>query len=203
MQGSSVLVVERDRIARDALVTGLRFVGAEVRGAKDAIEARSFPSHGTADVLILADDTTVTILTRRDPSSPGYLADEILLRPVAACRIVERVEALVQKRRDRQAPQLAIHGLHLDLESGVLSRDASSLRLAAIDRRLMAFFMRNTDRVHTRTQLLRRLWPSNSHVDERTVDVHVGRLRRALRRLACGHYLQTVRGSGYRFSAFA
>ena len=78
----------------------------------------------------------------------------------------------------------------------------STPRSGHTETRLLAFFIGLPEKVFSRAQLLQRLWPSNVRVEERTVDVHIRRLRLALEHLGCSRYIQTVRGSGYRFSVF-
>ena len=98
------------------------------------------------------------------------------------------------------------------LKFGALTLDVANARasfgelhaaLGQTETRLLAFFIGLPEKVFSRAQLLQRLWPSNVRVEERTVDVHIRRLRLALEMLGCSRYIQTVRGSGYRFSALS
>ena len=172
MQVSKVLVVDGDRAARDALVTCLKFVGVEAHGAENA-----------AAVL------------------PNYPIDDMLRRPIALSRVVERVESLIQERSFRRGVLLRFGALALDMAKKWVTAGDRSVELSHTETRLLAFFFAVPDRVFSRAQLLQRLWPSNARVEDRTVDVHIRRLRLALGRLGCAGYIQTVRGSGYRFSA--
>ena len=95
------------------------------------------------------------------------------------------------------------------IEAGQLRLDAAGHRvlcgeatvaLGPTEYRLMAFFITHAERVYTRSQLLDRVWGGNVYVEERTVDVHIRRLRKALEAFSCDGYVQTVRGAGYRFS---
>jgi two-component system phosphate regulon response regulator PhoB len=95
------------------------------------------------------------------------------------------------------------------MEAGVLRLDPASHRVMAGEQtvplgpteyRLLHFFMEHPERVYTRSQLLDRVWGGNVYVEERTVDVHIRRLRKALEPFACDGLVQTVRGAGYRFS---
>jgi len=215
MQVSKVLVVDGDRAARDALVACLKFVGMEAHGAEDAAAAQCWLKTGVADVLVLADEiadgmstdprASIIVLTRGD-TAPAVHAhfriDDTLRRPIALSRVVERVESLIEERKPRHDVILDFGALTLDVASGRASSGENQIALTHIETRLLAFFIGLPDKVFSRAQLMQRLWPSNVRVAERTVDVHIRRLRLALAHLDCAGYIQTVRCSGYRFSAF-
>jgi two-component system phosphate regulon response regulator PhoB len=212
---SKVLVVDGDRAARDALVTCLKFVGMDAHGAEDAAAAQCWLATDAADVLVLADEiaegvstdpwASIIVLMRADaaPASQArFRIDDLLRRPIALSRVVERVESLIEDRKLRRDVVLEFGGLSLDVASGCVSSGKQRIALAFVEARLLAFFIGLPDKVFSRAQLLQRLWPSNVRIAERTVDVHVRRLRLALAQLDCAGYIQTVRCSGYRFSAF-
>jgi two-component system phosphate regulon response regulator PhoB len=222
MQVSKVLVVDADRSVRDALVTCLRFVGLEAHGAADAAAARSWLSSADADVMVLSDQLTdgspgelsvgqdggsrAAIVMMTNGAATGrqtnYRADATLLRPVSVGRVVEQVETLLRARRSSDVALRFVFGtLSLDVAGSRLENCGDSVNLARTEARLLCFFMSYPDRVFSRSQLLERLWPSSVRVEERTVDVHIRRLRLLLETLGCADYVQTVRGSGYRFSA--
>jgi two-component system, OmpR family, phosphate regulon response regulator PhoB len=228
MQVSRVLVVDGNRATRDALVTCLQFVGVEAHGAECAVSARFWLASGGADVLVLADDpatnpseekfaelvqrcapandaigASVLWLVREGAAatpSPNYRVDETLCRPVAVGHVVQRIESLIDRRRERAPERLTFASLTLDVAAARLSLDGRELALGRTETRLLAFFMLKPERVFSRVQLLQRLWPANVRVAERTVDVHIRRLRAALAQLECADYIQTVRSAGYRFS---
>jgi len=150
-----------------------------------------------ASVLVLTRDGAVQRLL------PNYRADETLRRPVAVSRVVERVESLIDRRRRLGRIRIAFGDLTLDIAAGRAECADRSFVLGRTETRLLAFFMGLPDRVFSRAQLLQRLWPANVRVEERTVDVHIRRLRSALETIGCADYIQTVRGSGYRFSRHA
>jgi two-component system phosphate regulon response regulator PhoB len=222
MQVSKVLVVDGDRAARDALVTCLKFVGVEAHGAENAAAARFWLTTDIADVLVLSDElsdgapgdivvhgadspkASVLVLTRGTAAAvlPNYPIDDTLRRPIALSRVVERVESLIQERTFRRGVLLRFGALALDMANECATCGEQEVALGHTESRLLAFFIGLPDKVFSRTQLLQRLWPSSVRVEERTVDVHIRRLRLALERLGCARYIQTVRGSGYRFSAF-
>jgi two-component system phosphate regulon response regulator PhoB len=211
---SRVLVVDGDRAARDALVTCLKFVGMEAHGAEDAAEAQVWLKSAAADVLVLADEiagglstdsrASIVVLTRGGaaPTQPAFHVDDTIRRPIAPGRVVERIEWLIEERKFRRDAVLKFGELSLDVASGRAAAGGSQVALGHIETRLLAFFIGLPDKVFSRASLLHRLWPSNVRVAERTVDVHIRRLRLALANLGCAGYIQTVRCSGYRFSAF-
>ena len=90
--------------------------------------------------------------------------------------------------------------LELDPAGHRVSAEGAGVQLGPTEYRLLKFFMTHPDRVYSRTQLLDRVWGANVYVEERTVDVHVRRLRKALSASGADEYIQTVRGAGYRFS---
>ena len=200
MQGSKVLVVDGDRTARDALVTGLRFVGMEAHGAENAASARCWLQNADADVLVLADAIAPEFAEAGSLDPAQSLV--VLTRPTAVGRVVERIESMLGERAPCGETVLTFGVLTLDVEVGCVASGSNRVTLGNIETRLLAFFIGLPDKVVSRSQLLHRLWPANTRVAERTVDVYIGRLRVALGRLDCAGYLQTVRCSGYRFSAF-
>ncbi len=226
MQVSRVLVVDGDRAARDALVTCLKFVGVEAHGAENAAAARFWLTTGSADVLVLSDDlcdgapadiavhsggssknkASILVLTRavatHGQALASYPIDETIRRPVALSRVVERVESLLHERTLRSGMLLRFGGLALDAGGERATFGDLGVALGHTETRLLAFFIGQPDKVFSRAQLLQRLWPSSVRVEQRTVDVHIRRLRLSLAQLGCARYIQTVRGSGYRFSAF-
>ena len=223
MQVSKVLVVDGDRAQRDALVTCLQFVGVEAHGAECAASAQFWLSHDAADVIVFSDEiggglaelmercaqraeaanASILVLSRDGVAKrlpPNCHCDVMLRRPVAVSRVVERVESLIDQRRNAGGLRLTFGALTLEAAAARVTAGELSLQLGRTESRLLAFFMGLPDRVFSRAQLLQRLWPAGVRVEERTVDVHIRRLRSALQELGCADYIQTVRGSGYRFS---
>jgi DNA-binding response OmpR family regulator len=185
MQVSKVLVVEGDRAARDALVTCLKFVGMEAHGAENVTAARSWLTTACADVLVLSDElcdgapadivvhgadsakTCVLVLTHGTAAAiqSNYPIDDLLRRPIAVSRVVERVEMLIQERALRQAALLRFGALALDMANEHATAGDRKVELSHTEARLLAFFFGLPDRVFSRAQLLQRLWPSNARVE--------------------------------------
>ena len=90
--------------------------------------------------------------------------------------------------------------LKLDPSTRRVSRGADEVRMGPTEFRLLHFFMTHPERVHSRPQLLDRVWGDHVFIEERTVDVHVKRLREALSQVGCAHMIETVRGAGYRLT---
>jgi two-component system phosphate regulon response regulator PhoB len=222
MQGSKVLVVDADRAVRDALVTCLRFVGLEAHGADGAAAARNWLNSADPDVMVLSDQLSdgapfelfggrdgagrMAIVLLANGAATGrkanYQADATLLRPISVGRVVEQVETLLRARRHGEGAARYVFGtLALDYASARLEHRGDCVHLGRTEARLLRFFMSFPDKVFSRSQLLERLWPASVRVEERTVDAHIRRLRLSLESLGCADYVQTVRGSGYRFSA--
>ncbi|HAF00461.1 MAG TPA: phosphate regulon transcriptional regulatory protein PhoB [Methylophilaceae bacterium] len=129
-------------------------------------------------------------------------ADDYVTKPFSPRELNARIKAVLRRR----APQMTddpieVAGLSLDPTTHRVSGNNVNISLGPTEFRLLHFFMSNAERVHSRTQLLDKVWGDRVFVEDRTVDVHIRRLRNAL--MASNHHdlIQTVRGSGYRFSA--
>ena len=131
-------------------------------------------------------------------------ADNYVTKPFSPRELLARIKAVMRRR----APQMTddvieVQGLRLDPAAHKVSGNGLALALGPTEFRLLHFFMTHAERVHTRAQLLDRVWGDHVFVEERTVDVHIRRLLKALE--ASGHdaRIETVRGTGYRFNAGA
>jgi len=133
-------------------------------------------------------------------------ADDYITKPFSPKELMARIKAVMRRR----APQLtndtvALGGLKLDPIThrlwGKVAADDVAIDLGPTEFRLLHFFMTHPERVHSRTQLLDQVWGDHVFVEERTVDVHIRRLRKALEPTGHDAVIETVRGSGYRFSA--
>ena len=132
-------------------------------------------------------------------------ADDYITKPFSPKELMARIKAVMRRR----APQLTndtveIGGLRLDPAThrlwGTVDGQAAALDLGPTEFRLLHFFMTHAERVHSRAQLLDQVWGDHVFVEERTVDVHIRRLRKALEPTGHDRLIETVRGSGYRFS---
>jgi two-component system phosphate regulon response regulator PhoB len=131
-------------------------------------------------------------------------ADDYLAKPFSPRELLARIKAVLRRR----APQMTednveVDGLRLDPLTHRVSGNGRTLELGPTEFRLLHFFMTHAERVHSRAALLDQVWGDHVFVEERTVDVHIRRLRAALEASGHDRLIQTVRGSGYRFSALA
>jgi two-component system phosphate regulon response regulator PhoB len=127
-------------------------------------------------------------------------ADDYIVKPFSVPELVARIGALLRRARpERVATKLAAGDLELDRETRRVSRSSREVHLGPTEFRLLEFLMQSPGRVFSREQLLDGVWGRDVYIDERTVDVHVGRLRRALNRGRASDPIRTVRGTGYSF----
>ena len=130
-------------------------------------------------------------------------ADDYVTKPFSPRELVARIQAVLRRSGAAKNKTIKAGILELDPTGHRVNLDGSEVRLGPTEFRLLKFLMTHADRVYSRTQLLDRVWGANIYVEERTVDVHIRRLRKALSEPGVDRYIQTVRGSGYRFSTRA
>ena len=128
-------------------------------------------------------------------------ADDYITKPSSVKELQARIKAVLRRR----APEITddaveYHGLRLDPASHRITGKGKDLAMGPTEFRLLHFFMTHPERVYSRTQLLDQVWGDHVFIEERTVDVHIRRLRSALEKSGYHTFIQTIRGSGYRFS---
>jgi two-component system, OmpR family, phosphate regulon response regulator PhoB len=227
MTGKQILIVEDEKPIRDMIAFGLRRAGFTVSEAEDCSEARSRIADARPDLLLVdwmlpdqsgleltrslkrnrdTQDLPVILLTARAEEHDKVAgleggADDYVTKPFSPRELLARIQAVLRRTSPTATGEA--------IEAGALKLDPASHRVLAGDQnvplgpteyRLLQFFMEYPERVYSRSQLLDRVWGGNVYVEERTVDVHIRRLRKALEPFACDPLVQTVRGSGYRFS---
>lgn len=128
-------------------------------------------------------------------------ADDYITKPFSPRELVARIRAMLRRHTPAmQDEPIAIGGLELSPVSHRVRANRTSIEMGPTEFRLLHFFMSHAERVYSRSQLLSHVWGTQAFVEERTVDVHIRRLRKALEATGKDHLIQTVRGSGYRFS---
>jgi len=172
-------------------------------GVQFARELRSNPSTQAIPILML---------TAKGEEADKVLgldagADDYVTKPFSPKELVARVKALLRRHVFEAVEEkaLALGPIQLDpaahrLTIRISDNTSKALALGPTEFRLMQFLMANPERVHSRTHLLDNVWGNEVYIEERTVDVHIKRLRAALAPFACDHYVETVRGSGYRIT---
>jgi two-component system phosphate regulon response regulator PhoB len=172
-------------------------------GVQFARELRSNPSTQAIPILML---------TAKGEEADKVLgldagADDYVTKPFSPKELVARVKALLRRHVFEVVEEkaLVLGPMQLDpvahrLTIRISDNSTKALALGPTEFRLMQFLMANPERVHSRTHLLDNVWGNEVYIEERTVDVHIKRLRAALAPFACDHYVETVRGSGYRIT---
>lgn len=228
MTGNDILLVEDEPAIREMVGFALGRAGLEVREAADVSEAQSLLAERLPDLVLLdwmlpgvsgidyarrlkreeyTRDLPIIMLTARGDENDkvGGLdagVDDYVTKPFSPRELVARIKAVLRRTKPEPTEQpLSVAGLVLNSSSHRVTADGTELEMGPTEFRLLQFFMGHPERVYSREQLLDRVWGRNAYVEERTVDVHILRLRKALNPYGYDRLVQTVRGAGYRFSA--
>lgn len=228
MNGSEILVVEDEPAIQELIAVNLEHAGHRVQRAASVAEAEAI-IRGVRPELILLDwmlpdlsgtvlarrlradarmkDIPIIMLTARAQESDKVEgleagADDYITKPFSPKELMARIKAVLRRR----APQLTddvieVAGLRLDPAAHRVSGNGQPLTLGPTEFKLLHFFMTHAERVYSRVQLLDQVWGDHVFVEERTVDVHIRRLRQALEASGHDRLIETVRGTGYRLHA--
>lgn len=128
-------------------------------------------------------------------------ADDYITKPFSTRELISRINAVLRRTQGDRTKAILVEGLALDPVSHRITANERPVEMGPTEYRLLEFFMTHQDRAYSRAQLLDQVWGGNVYVEDRTVDVHIRRLRKALAPYQYDHLVQTVRGTGYRFSA--
>jgi two-component system phosphate regulon response regulator PhoB len=206
---------------------GLRRGGFEVREVADVAAARSSIANQRPDLVLIdwmlpdmsgleltraikrdkeTQDVPVIMLTARAEEQDKVMgldsgADDYVTKPFSPRELLARINAVLRRSTATNGEEMIeAEGLVLDAAGHRVTAGERTIQLGPTEYRLLSFFMTHAERVYSRAQLLDRVWGGNVYVEERTVDVHIRRLRKALEAFNYDRFIQTVRGSGYRFS---
>ncbi len=127
-------------------------------------------------------------------------ADDYVTKPFSPRELMARIKAVLRRVAPEQDGILDLGGIRMDTEKHRLFVTGKPFELGPTEYKLLYFFMTHSERVYSRSQLLDRVWGGDVYIEERTVDVHIRRLRKVLTEFNVEHLIQTVRGAGYRFS---
>ena len=223
---ASVLVVEDEPAIQELIAVNLARHGHVVRRATNADEALAAVSESLPDVILLdwmlpdapgpsiarklrsesrTREVPIIMLTARASEEDKVAglesgADDYITKPFSPRELEARIQAVLRRR----IPQLTretveIEGLAINPATRMVTGKGKSLKMGPTEFELLHFFMTHTDRVHTRTQILDQVWGDHVFIEDRTVDVHIRRLRDALAASRHDDLVETVRGVGYRF----
>ncbi len=224
----NVLIVDDEPAIREMIAFSLERSGMTVNQASDQQEALESITNDRPDLILMdwmlpgtsglqftrrlrkesfTKDIPIIMLTARvaeDDRVAGLKAgaDDYVIKPFSPRELLARIEAVLR----RVAPacdegKITAGNLKLDSLTRRVTCRGFEIHLRPLEYRILEFFMRNPDLSVSRSQLLDNVWGANTYLEERTVDVHIRRLRKALEKTGCHKYVETVRGHGYRFIA--
>lgn len=229
MSGKTILIVDDEAAIREMVVMALEMAGYQCLEAAGAKEAHSLVVDSRPDLILLdwmLPDVSGIELARRlkrdqltaeipiimltakgeeDHKIQGLEtgADDYITKPFSPRELVARLKAVLRRTQGvDELSTIVVKGLELDPVSHRVTIDGTPAEMGPTEYRLLKFFLTHQERAYTRGQLLDRVWGGNVYVEERTVDVHIRRLRKALG-VNYENHIQTVRGTGYRFSTRA
>lgn len=227
MPSDKILIVDDEAAIREMISIALDLAGYNCIEAEDALQAHHLVVDERPALILLdwmlpgmsgielarrlkRDESTreipIIMLTARgeeDHKVQGLDAgaDDYLTKPFSTRELASRIKAVLRRSNVlHQENAIEAEGLKLDPVSHRISADDKLVEMGPTEYRLLAFFMSHPERAYTRTQMLDQVWGGNVYVEDRTIDVHIRRLRKALEPFGYDRFIQTVRGTGYRFS---
>ena len=225
---ATILVVEDEPAIQELIAYNLKQAGHQPLRADNAEQALTLVANALPDLVLLdwmlpglsgiefarrlrADKRTraipIIMLTARSDEQDKLQgletgADDYITKPFSPRELNARIKAVLRRRAPEMTDDMVqLGGLKLDPASHRVTGNGEPVDLGPTEFRLLHFLMTHAERVHSRTQLLDQVWGDHVFVEERTVDVHIRRLRKALEPTELDALVQTVRGTGYRFSA--
>ena len=227
MPRHTILVVDDETSIREMLVISLESAGYNALQAENAKTAHSLVLDKHPDLILLdwmmpvttglellrrlkrdemTDHIPVIMLTAKAEESSKISgldsgADDYIAKPFSPRELLSRIKAILRRvSREELKNTIVVGGLEFDPLEHRISIAGNLINLAPTEFRLLQFFLTHQERVYSRDQILDYVWGKNVYLDERTVDVHIRRLRKAISVAGHDEYVQTVRGAGYRFS---
>lgn len=225
-----ILIVDDEPAIRDMVAFALRKGDFAPIHAGDAREAQAAIADRVPDLILLdwmlpgtsgldlarrwrrealTREVPIIMLTARGEENDrvGGLeagVDDYVVKPFSARELLARIRAVMRRaREDDEDGSVAVGALRIDGAAHRVFAGDAPVPIGPTEYRLLHFFMTHPDRVYSRAQLLDHVWGGSVYVEERTIDVHIRRLRKTLEPFAVDGMVQTVRGAGYRFSAAA
>lgn len=226
MSSKRILLVDDERSIREMVSFALGQEGYAIDEAGDGGSAELKIADNVPDLILLdwmlpdttglellrrwkrkdaLQETPIIMLTARveerdkiDGLDSG--ADDYIAKPFSVKELTARIRAVLRRGASTLGNEVIVGPIKLDIDAHRAYVNEESINLGPTEFRLLEFFMTHVDRVYSRNQLLDYVWGRNMYVEERTVDVHIVRLRKLLKPLNCDQMIQTVRGYGYRFS---
>ena len=226
MSANKILIVEDEQAIREMIAFHLSRAGFETLEAQDSREARELIANNRPDLALIDwmlpdvsgleltrmlkrdesyEDLAIIMLTARAEERDKISgleggADDYITKPFSPRELIARIHAVLRRAGTATDELVSAGVLELDTAGHRVVSSGREIKLGPTEYRLLHFLMTHPERVYSRAQLLDRVWGANVYVEERTVDVHVRRLRKALSDAGADDYIQTVRGAGYRFS---
>lgn len=228
MQSDTILVVEDEPAIREMIMMALDMAGFQCLQAEDALQAyQQVIDNRPALVLLdwmlpngqsgidfcrrlkkddLLCEIPIIMLTAKGEEYNKVLgldagADDYITKPFSTRELISRIKAVLRRSSLLSGEKpIEAEGLSLDPVSQRVTADGAAIEIGPTEYRLLAFFMSHPERAYTRTQLLDQVWGGNVYIEDRTIDVHIRRLRKLLAPYQYDGFIQTVRGTGYRFS---
>lgn len=227
MPKARILIVDDEAAIREMVATALELADFQCLQAENGQQAHEIIVDEKPDLVLLdwmlpgisgielarrlkRNDTTsevpIIMLTAKSEESNTIMgldagADDYVTKPFSPRELVSRINAVIRRcSAGRNDKPIEVKGLMLDPISHRITADDNQVDLGPTEYRLLKFFMTHQERAYSRAQLLDHVWGGNVYVEDRTVDVHIRRLRKALEPFQYDQLVQTVRGMGYRFS---
>lgn len=228
MNSNTILVVDDEQDIRDMLTHALELAGFQCLEAENTLQAHQMIVDKRPQLILLdwmltggssgvdfcrrlkqdenLAEIPVILLTAKgeeDHKIQGFDAgaDDYLTKPFSVRELISRIKAVLRRSNLQHSEKvIEFKGLILNPASQRVSYQQQNIEIGPTEYRLLAFFMTHPERAYTRSQLLDHVWGGNVYIEDRTIDVHIRRLRKILEPFGVDNLVQTVRGTGYRFS---